>query len=83
MPEKEAIRRWGVVFTPTVIFMPEEAPEGGTVAEAAVQMMPGAFGKWTVLDMFTWVREKGYEGDEHFQRYHARALEQRRHEGRL
>ena len=34
--------------------------------------MPGAFGKGTFLDMFNWVREKGYEGDEHFQKYHAR-----------
>lgn len=83
MPEKEAIRRWGIVFTPTVVFLPEEAPEEGTVAEAAVQTMPGAFGKWTVLDMFTWVRENGYEGDEHFQKYHARAIEQRRQDGRL
>jgi hypothetical protein len=25
--------------------------------------------------MFQWVAEKGYEGDEHFQKYHARKLE--------
>ena len=58
--------------------MPDEMPEEGTTAaEAAVAVMPGAFGKGTVLDMFTWVREKGYEGDEHFQKYHARMLEER------
>lgn len=83
MSEKQAIRRWGIVFTPTVIFLPEQAPDGVTVREAAVEMMPGAFGKWTVLDMFRWVREKGYEGDEHFQKYHARSIEKLRAEGRL
>lgn len=83
LTERQAVRRWGVVFTPTIMFLQEEAPDGGTVAEAAVQVMPGAFGKWTTLDMFRWVREKGYEGDEHFQKYHARNIEKLRAEGRL
>ena len=83
MTERQAIRRWAVSFTPTVIFLPEEPPEGGTVRDAAVQIMPGAFGKWTTLNMFRWVREKGYEGDEHFQKYHARIIEELRAEGRL
>lgn len=83
MSEKEAIRRWGVIMTPTFIFMPEEAPDGGTAVEAAVQVVPGAFGKWTVLDLFRWVREKGYESDEHFQKYHARRTEERRQQGKL
>ena len=83
MTEREVVRRWAVAFTPTVIFLPEDAPDDLTVAEAAVQTMPGAFGKWTTLDMFRWVREKGYEGDEHFQKYHARNIEKLRAEGRL
>ena len=83
MTEREAVRRWAVAFTPTVIFLPEEAPEGVTVSEAAVQVMPGAFGKWTTLDMFRWVRLKGYEGDEHFQKFHARTIEELRAAGRL
>lgn len=74
LPEKEMARRWGVVFTPTILFMPERAPEGGSAAEAAVATMPGAFGKKTTLHMFQWVVEKGYAGDEHFQKYHARKL---------
>ena len=83
MTEKEISRRWGLVFTPTIIFLPETAPGKGTVIEAAVQVMPGAFGKWTTLDMFTWVREKGYEGEEHFQKYHARHIEELRAAGRI
>lgn len=83
LSEKEMSRRWGLVFTPTVIFMPDSIPEGGTAIQAAVQVMPGAFGKWTTLDMFTWVRDKGYEGEEHFQKYHARHIEELRAAGRL
>lgn len=74
LPEKEMAVRWGVVFTPTLMFMPEEVPEGGTAAEAAVVTMPGAFMKGTTGALLTWVREKGYEGDEHFQKYVARVL---------
>ena len=76
LPEKEMAARWGVVFTPTILFMPEEEPDG-TAGAAAVSQIPGAFGKFTTLHMFQWVREKGYEGDEHFQRYHARKFAER------
>ncbi|MEL6480567.1 MAG: thioredoxin family protein [Pseudomonadota bacterium] len=83
LTEREAVRRWAVAFTPTVIFLPEDAGEDVTVSDAAVQVMPGAFGKWTTLDMFRWVKMKGYEGDEHFQKFHARNIEKLRAEGKL
>ncbi|MHA7776755.1 SoxW family protein [Roseibium sp. M-1] len=83
LTEKTAARKWGYVFTPTIVFLPEEAPSEGTVSEVAVATMPGAFGKWTFLNMFRWVREKGYEGDEHFQKYHARTINELREKGRL
>jgi thioredoxin-related protein len=83
LSERDAVRRWSIVFTPTVLFLPEDVAEGQTLSEAAVQVMPGAFGKWTTLDMFRWVREKGYDGDEHFQKYHARNINRLREEGRL
>ena len=83
LTEKSAARKWGYVFTPTLVFLPEQAPSGVSVARAAVATMPGSFGKWTFLNMFRWVHEKGYEGDEHFQKYHARIIEQLRKEGRL
>ena len=82
LTEKTAARKWGYVFTPTIVFLPEQAPEGKTVAEAAVATMPGAFGKWTFLHMFEWVAAKGYEGEEHFQKYHARMLDELRAAGR-
>ncbi len=69
LPEKDMAGRWGVLFTPTMIFLPEEVPEGKTAAESAVAMMPGAFGVGTTEALLTWVRDKGYESGEHFQKY--------------
>ena len=42
-------------------------------------MMPGEDG----LSLCRWVREKGYEGEEHFQKYHARIINEMRAAGRL
>lgn len=83
LTEKTAARKWGYVFTPTIVFLPESVPDGQSVPQAAVATMPGAFGKWTFLNMFKWVNEKGYESDEHFQKYHARIINELRAEGRL
>ena len=77
LTEKDAASRWGVVFTPTIIFLEEDPEEGAGVKEATVQTLPGAFGKGTTMDMFTFIRDKVYETDEHFQRYHARMISQR------
>ncbi|TIP10425.1 thioredoxin family protein [Mesorhizobium sp.] len=83
LTEKTAARKWGYVFTPTIVFMPEEAQQEVSVRDAAVATMPGAFGKWTFLNMFRWVHEKGYQKDEHFQTYHARLIQELRASGRL
>ena len=77
LAEKAAARKWRVVYTPTFMFMPETLPEGEDAGRAAVSTMPGAFGKGTTLNMFRWVAEKGYDGEEHFQKYHARKLAER------
>ena len=79
LSEKAATRKWRVLFTPNIIFLPEEVPEGAAAIDAAVAVMPGAFSKGTTLDMFTWVEEKRYELDngEDFQRYHARRIQER------
>ena len=79
LSEKDIARKWGVLFTPSMMFLPEEVAEGQTAPEAAVAVMPGAFGKGTTLDMLTWVVEKRYELEdgEDFQRYHARRIQER------
>ncbi len=69
LSEKDMAVRWGVMFTPTLIFLPEEVAPGTTAAESAVAMMPGAFGKGTTAALLTWVRDKGYANGEHFQKY--------------
>jgi thioredoxin-related protein len=74
LPEKDMAARWGVVFTPTLMFMPETATSDKRASEAAVVSMPGAFGKGTTFNLLNWVLEKGYDGDEHFQKYHARKI---------
>lgn len=79
LSEKQAARKWGVLFTPTMMFMPEEVAEDTAAPRAAVATMPGAFGGGTTIDMLTWVVEKRYEMDteEDFQRYHARRIQER------
>lgn len=77
MSEKEMAQRWGVLYTPTILFMPDTLADQATTGEAAVSVMPGAFPKGTVIDMLTWVVEKGYELDEHFQAFHARRIRER------
>lgn len=69
LSEKDMAVRWGVMFTPTMIFLPEEVPEASTAAGASVAMMPGAFGKGTTEALLTWVHDHGYENGEHFQKY--------------
>ncbi len=75
MGEKDMIRHWGINFTPTVLFYPKDVPADQAGMGAVAVNMPGAFGKWTTLNMMTWVLEEGYLGDENFQKYHARKVE--------
>lgn len=79
LSEKDAVQKWRVMFTPTLVFLPEEVPEDQSAIEASVAVMPGAFALGTTLDMFTWVNEKRYlmDNGEDFQRYHARMIRER------
>jgi thioredoxin-related protein len=76
--EKQMARKWGILFTPTMMFLDQEN-SGAPAPQQAVATMPGAFGPGTVLDMLTWVVEERYliEDVEDFQRYHARMIQQR------
>ena len=78
LEERQMARKWGVLFTPTMMFMPPEVEDETTAPQVAVAQMPGAFGKGTTLDMLTWVVEERYLSDEEdFQRYHARMIQER------
>ncbi len=76
MSEKDMVKRWGALFTPNIFFLPEAVGDEAMTSDVAVANMPGAFGPGTTLSMLRWVVEKRYEGDEPFQKYHARRLEE-------
>jgi thioredoxin-related protein len=77
LTEKSAAEKWGINFTPTWIFLPGEVDGTLNAVDAADGDMHGAFGKGTFLDMLTWINNKGYDGDEGFQRFHARRIQER------
>jgi thioredoxin-related protein len=72
LSEKDMALRWGVMFTPTMMFFPESVAEGQAANQAAVAMMPGAFGVGMTAALLTWVRDRGYEKGENFQAFVAR-----------
>lgn len=79
LTEKEATRKWGVLFTPTMILMPAEVDSDRPAIAQAAAMMPGAFSASTTWDLLTWVKEDRYldQSEEDFQRYHARRINER------
>jgi thioredoxin-related protein len=80
LSEKAMARKWSILFTPTVLYLPEEVGEGLTATQAAVSFMPGAWSAATTIDMLTWVKEERYllDNGEDFQRYHARRFNERK-----
>ena len=76
LPEKDMVRRWNALFTPTMMFFPQEVAPDQRATQAAVAIMPGAFGRWTTLNLLNWINDEGYLGDEPFQKYHARIIQE-------
>lgn len=74
LSEKQIVRKWRVMFTPTVMFYGDSVPEGENGGTGWVATMPGAFGPRMTRHMMEWVLAEGYLGDENFQKYHARML---------
>ena len=74
LSERAMVMKWGVMFTPTVLFLPEVVPKGLSAPRAAVGLVPGALSKGMTLNMLTWVRDRIYKNGENFQKYHARML---------
>jgi thioredoxin-related protein len=80
LSEKAMARKWNILFTPTVLYLPQAVDDSLTAPEASVSFMPGAWSAGTTFDMFTWVKEERYllNNGEDFQRYHARRINERR-----
>ncbi|MGE0628809.1 MAG: thioredoxin family protein [Hyphomicrobiaceae bacterium] len=77
MPEKRIAERWGVLFTPTIVFFKDGLKDTkGWGQPLEVARMQLGFGPPTFYDMFVWIRAKVYEKDRNFQRFHvARSAE--------
>lgn len=77
LAEKEMVKKWGVLFTPTILFLSEDVAVDTPANKASIATMPGAFGPGTTFDMLNWVVVKGYDKEESFQKYHARKVSER------
>lgn len=80
MPEKKLAERWGVMFTPTVVFFKDDltAIEAKWGQPLEVTRMSLGVGPGTFYDLFVWVRAKIYESDRNFQRFHLRRYDERK-----
>ena len=80
MPEKALAERWGVIFTPTVVFFKDDLAgldgKWGRPLEA-IERLPLSYGQHTFYDLFVWVRHKLYERDRNFQRFHISRIGER------
>jgi thioredoxin-related protein len=80
MPEKALAERWGVIFTPTIVFYKDDLAglEGkwGRDLEA-IERLPLSYGPHTFYDLFVWVRHQIYQRDRNFQRFHIARIAER------
>jgi hypothetical protein len=79
MPEKKLAERWGVLFTPTIVFYKAEIAglDGKWGQPLEVARMNLGIGAGTFYDMFAWIRAEVYEEDANFQRFHIKRFEER------
>lgn len=79
LPEKKLAERWGVLFTPTVVFFKDDLAgldrQWGAPLEVA--RMHLGIGAGTFYDMFVWVAARVYEHDRNFQRFHLERMAER------
>ena len=80
LPERALAERWGVIFTPTVVFFKDDLSglqgKWGRDLEA-IERLPLSYGRDTFYDLFVWVRMKRYERDKSFQRFHISRIAER------
>jgi len=83
LEERAFARKLGVVFTPTIVFLPESdaGKPGRNARDLEVMRMPGYFKPFHFVSMFEYVRTKAYE-TEHFQKWLQAKAERLRAEGK-
>lgn len=72
LTEKRLRARWGIIFTPTIIFFKDDLTglDGQWGMPLEVARMSLGIGPGTLYDMFAWVRSGTYKADPDFQRFH-------------
>ncbi|MGE0700823.1 MAG: thioredoxin, partial [Hyphomicrobiaceae bacterium] len=77
--EKKLAERWGVLFTPTIVFFKDDLTsqpaKWGPPLEVA--RLPLGFGAATFYDLFVWVKAGIYKTDPSFQRFHIARMAER------
>lgn len=81
--ERALARKWGVTFTPTIMFFEESIEKIGKKPgnKAEVARMPGYFKPFHFVNMFQYVKEKKYE-QQHFQKYIQEKADRMRKQGK-
>lgn len=79
LTEKKLAERWGVMFTPTIVFLKDDLSQldGKWGRDLEVLRMSLGVGPGTFYDIFTWVKHEIYKTDANFQRFHLARYEQR------
>lgn len=61
MAERDLVRKWGMLFTPTLILIAKDGdPAGKPAAQAAAAIMPGYFKPYHFASMFDYVASGAY-----------------------
>lgn len=83
LEERALARKWGVIFTPTVVFFPRdaEAVKGKPGGQTAAVRMPGYFKPFHFLSMLEYVHG-GHYADQQFQRFLQARMERLRAQGK-
>lgn len=79
LTEKKLAERWGVMFTPTIVFFKEDVAgqAGRWGAPLEIARLPLGFGPATFIDLFGWIHARIYETDPNFQRFHVARMAER------
>lgn len=79
LSEKALAERWGVLFTPTIVFYKDDLTglDGKFGPPLEIARMQLGIGAGTFYDMFSWVRSRIYEKDRNFQRFHIARMQER------
>jgi thioredoxin-related protein len=68
MEERDLARKWGVNFTPTIVFFRNDGPAEDRHSAEAIRM-PGYFKPFHFISMFEYVSDRHYNEEEGFQRF--------------